>query len=137
MYREFQQRLLDNELSTRRKSVEDLNTSVKTAEDLRVLKSLVNRMDYAALSYHISCRISKFTDNVQSTHEQKLMKLGASLDLSSSDPSKVVFNYSDRQLSDRETFLETLGLISIYLFLNLVFINTFYQLKNCCTYCMI
>ena len=79
------------------------------SENLRVLKSLVNSMDYAALSYHISCRISKFTDNVQSTHEQKLMKLGASLELSSCDPSKVVFNYSDRRLSERETFLMSFG----------------------------
>ena len=92
MYREFQQKLPDNKLSMRQKSVEDLNTSVKTTNDL--IKSLVNHMDHAALAYYMSCRIYKFTDNVQSTHEQKLIiKLGARLDLSSRAPSKVVFNY--------------------------------------------
>ena len=44
------------------------------------------------------------------THEQKSMKLGASLDLSSCDSSKVVCNYSDRRLLDRETFLLSFGL---------------------------
>ena len=44
------------------------------------------------------------------THEKKLINLGACNGLKSCDPTKVIFNFSSKVLSDREKYLLSFGL---------------------------
>ena len=46
---------------------------------------------------------------MKQTHDRKLEALGARRELTSCDPTKVVFNFSRRQLSTREEFLLSFG----------------------------
>ena len=53
---------------------------------------------------------NKLIKKVKTTHEKKLRNLGITNDLLPIDPSKVIFNYSNKVLSDREKQLLSLGL---------------------------
>ena len=54
--------------------------------------------------------MSRYRQIVQETYERKLSSLGARLHLSSCKPEKVIFNYSNRKLNQREEFLLSFGL---------------------------
>lgn len=108
LYKELQRKLLSDELNTRKADHKRLTTQIATAEE--ELRCQVSRMDFYALRHHVSIWINKFTTTVKQTHESKLERLGGKLKLESCDPSKVVFNFSDRMLNDRERFLLSFGL---------------------------
>ena len=82
--------------------------------------------------------MQKYKGSIKRVHDKKLQNLGASAKLSSCDPSKVIFNYSDRTLSNRENFLLSFGLdfnlpihkLSYQRFF-IAFEKMIYQLKHC------
>ena len=107
-YREFQNTLLDGELNTRRKDIIRLtqqNKAIRTD-----LKAIVSCIDFLGLQHFISLNLNKFVQSVSSTHSRKLSSLGGRLNLQSCDPHKVIFNFSNKELSSREKFLLSFGL---------------------------
>jgi len=107
-YRNYQTLLLDNEIEHKRKTSSQLNRQLTESKSL--LKGVVSHLDFSCLNLFIRRRIDKYIDNVKTTHERKLAAVGAKSNLTSVDPSKVIFNYSDKSLTDRERFLLSFGL---------------------------
>ena len=108
LYREFQQKLLDKEMFTKERLV-DHHKETKAALD-GGLSEIVSAVDFHALCHFLTRKISRYRQSVQETHERKLSSLGGRLHLSSCKPEKVIFNYSNRKLNQREEFLLSFGL---------------------------
>lgn len=94
------------------------------------LAGLVTPLDREALCEFIRRNVGKFRSKVQQTHERKLKQLGAKLVLSSCEPSKVIFNFSNYVLSDRENFLLSFGLHFSLPILKLSFYKYFLSMEK-------
>ena len=66
-------------------------------------------LDCLLLKHYVKKNINSFVLNVKNVHQRKMHNLGISVP-NFLNPKKVVFNYSDYQLSEREEFLLSLGL---------------------------
>ena len=103
MYREFQQTLLDNEIETKKKRLSELTTLCN--EIKAAMQQRIPVVDFEALSFYTRGRTEKLERRTEEVHERKLQSMGARLRLSSCEPDKVVFNFSNYVLSEREKFL--------------------------------
>ena len=74
------------------------------------LSEIVSAVDFQALYHFLAKKMSRYRQSVQETHERKLSSIGARLHLSSCKPEKVIFNYSNRKLNQRDEFLLSFGL---------------------------
>ena len=108
LYRSWQTKLLDIEIESKRKSIDAHKRSVARCKE--ELRRNVSFIDYHCLSITVSRKIDNLSKKYSLTHEKKLINLGACYNLSSCDPSKVIFNLSSKQLSSREKFLLSFGL---------------------------
>ena len=108
MYRSWQTKLLDIEIKCKRKLVQKHEGYVVSLKNN--LKLVVSLLDYYALVAFVSRKIDHLVLKISSIHERKLLRLGACSGLKSCDPSKVIFNYSNRILSQREKYLLSFGL---------------------------
>jgi hypothetical protein len=76
----------------------------------QILRELFSSLDFSCLCCFLQRNNEKFRSMVRAVHERKLNTLGAQLQLSSCRPDKVIFNYSDTSLTQREQFLLAFGL---------------------------
>ena len=128
IYKNFQQELLDREIEDKKQTLKKLSDLVLTIRN--ELAGLVTPLDREALCEFIRRNVGKFRSKVQQTHERKLKQLGAKLVLSSCEPSKVTFNFSNYVLSDREHFLLSFGLQISLPILKLSFYKYFLSMEK-------
>ena len=102
MYSEFQEKLLQHELSAKRKIIDLLSSNVSVCKQELKHISIIN---FHALNLFISKNILKFGSWTNSTHNRKLQELGGRLQLTSCNPDNVIFNFSKRLLTTREKFI--------------------------------
>ena len=82
----------------------------QTTETLfRSLCNLVSFLDCFLLKHFVNKSINAYVLQVKNVHQRKFYKLGITVP-NFVDPKKVLFNYSDYHLSEREEFLLSLGL---------------------------
>ena len=115
MYSEFQEKLLQHELSAKRKIIDLLSRNVSVSK--QELKHHVSVIVFHALNLFISKNILKFESRTNSTHDRKLQELGGRLQLTSGNPDNVIFNFFKRLLTTREKFILSFGLdfgLSVY-----------------------
>ena len=89
MYSEFQEKLLQHELSAKRKIIDLLSSNVSVSK--QELKPHVSVIDFHALNLFISKNILKFQSRTNNTHDRKLQELGGRLQLTSCNPDNVIF----------------------------------------------
>ena len=107
-YKEFQGKLLDQEIKAKCKHVNTLSTLLQESQDS--FKQQVSWLDFSALRFFLTRNLQKYCKTVSTTHSKKLHTLGGKLQLSSCSPDDVIFNYSNRILSTREKYLLSFGL---------------------------
>ena len=108
LYKNFQQKLLDNEISFKKHRIEILKTSVNTTKNS--LKEKLSFIDFNVLNVFIDNVTTKFCNSISEIHKRKLINLGGHYNLTSCKPDDVVFNLSDYCLSEKEKFLLSFGL---------------------------
>ena len=108
LYKSWQEKLLNLEINEKTKCC--TNLEVLNEQQLSNLKETVSYMDFNCLYVFVSRSVDKLVTRVSNIHEQKLFKLGCKYNLSSFDPNKVIFNHSDKVLSEREKYLLSFGL---------------------------
>ena len=107
LYRSWSFKLLDLEIKSQSRKLLKCNRLLESARTN--LKSVVSFLDYSCLLSMIKSNADKKIGNVKTTHLNKLKSLG--IDLSRKvDVNKVIFNLSDRNLSDAEKDVLSLGL---------------------------
>src|SRR5215469_1490602 len=106
-YRSSVKRLLDLEIRFKSKRVEKLKKEcLLTSENFFSKFGLV---ELIYLKSVIGKNVTSYERKIKAVHERKLLKLGFSLP-KFLNPDKVVFNFSNYNLSQREKFLLSLGL---------------------------
>ena len=105
-YQEATEKLLNMEIQYKERLFRKHQTSVKLFECLRNSLSL---LDFITFRYYVNKNMNSYVQDVKRVHERKLLNLGITVP-HFLDPKKVVFNFSDYQLSEREEFLLSLGL---------------------------
>ena len=108
LYRSWQHTLLEREITTKRRLLSSLDFSKKKLKEK--LRQQISFIDYHSCLFFLSKRVNTYRLAVQETHNKKLKRLGATPCINSCDPSKVIFNLSHRNLSERQKFLLSFGL---------------------------
>ena len=95
--------------------IKDLNNQQNIFSDqLRIhsskLRNMVTFLDYMLYLRNIKLTTNKTIDKINITHNKKLNALDINPDFHSIDPDKVIHNFSDRTLTNREKFLLSFGL---------------------------
>ena len=110
MYRNFQKKLLEKELKSKRSQERIISHQLDVSKEN--LRCIVSIFDYAHLTQLISTSNNKKINSVNKTQERKLFKLGlrAYNHEHKIDPNKVIFNYSSRRLKQEEINALTNGL---------------------------
>lgn len=107
-YRSWQTKLLDLEIKCKKRLIAKHQRALANCRE--ALSSNVSRIDFHCLCVAASRRINNLSIKYSLIHEKKLFNLGACNGLKSCDPSKVIFNYSSKALSEREKYLLSFGL---------------------------
>ena len=108
IYRDFKRKLLVLEIEDKIRKVNHFENVL--ANHRCTLKDSTTFIDYNCLLFYIQRNIVKNEDEVKASQKRKIEILGGKLELKKCDSRSVVFNYSDRILTSRETFLLSLGL---------------------------
>lgn len=135
-YKEFQSWLLNDAIDAKKKRGRQLSDRVDELKS--ELRSLVSALDFSCLMCFVYRNHKKYEATITRIHESKIEQIGGKLRLSSVDPSKVIFNLSDRVLTRRERFLLSFGLdfnlpvfkLSFHKYF-LAFENFVKRLENC------
>lgn len=99
--------MLNNEINFKLKDVSNLSADIYLLRgELRETMSYIDFLGYSRL---ILANLKSYVARVRDIHNRKLFKLNISRP-SSLDPSRVVHNYSNYELSHRELFILSLGL---------------------------
>ena len=107
LYRSWSFKLLDLEIKNQRRKLQKCKQLYESASTN--LKSIVSFLDFSCLISMIKSNSDRKISNVKITHHNKLKALG--IDLSRRvDVNKVIFNLSDRNLSNEEKDVLSLGL---------------------------
>ena len=107
-YKECLEKLMEREISFKKRRAEVLKGQV---DSLRcALRDSVSFIDFHVLINTVNGNVTKYCNTIREVHKRKLLNLGGRYDLTSCDPSKVVFNLSTYVLSEREKFLLSFGL---------------------------
>ena len=108
LYRNWQERLLSLEISSKKSTLAEYNELLSSAKaDLRTSLSF---LDFHAAIYFLNRRHEKKFKSIAQRPDRKLESLGASRSVQSLDPDNVIFNLSNYVLSNREKFLLSFGL---------------------------
>ena len=108
LYRSWQKTLLDHEIKTKQNLI--LNLDVNKNRLQKQLKEQISYLDFYSILAFLNNKEKKLRNNIKTTHNKKLQNLGASVHLNNCDPNKTIFNFSNRVLSSRESFLLSFGL---------------------------
>ena len=98
-YKSWQSKLLSYELSSKRKTIATLTTSVRESESS--LRESFSTFDAILCNRFIGQKIEEFKNSTIRTHEKKLRNLGVYNDLNPVSPDSVIFNFSSIVLTDR------------------------------------
>ncbi|XP_063590046.1 uncharacterized protein LOC134766927 [Penaeus indicus] len=91
--------LLDREITSQKKK--DIVITKKLQNDLALLKSVLSPLDYICICRLINNNVRKKLLKVDNIHSKKLLKLG--IDVKKRvDINKVIFNFSDRILTEEQ-----------------------------------
>jgi hypothetical protein len=107
-YKSFQKYLLDTEIRGKTRTMEQLTSQKQNFK--QSLKELVSPLDAACLAYFVERNNRKYSNTITAVHQKKLEAIGGKLKLTSCNPDKVIYNFSDRPLTNREKFLLSFGL---------------------------
>ena len=97
---QFQQKLLDNELFDKTKKLKKLRSDFKNCIDQ--LKSLVSFLDFSHLLNFIRNVNDKKIKKIKKIKNRKVFSLGLEHEITRLNPHDLIFNYSNRILSDEE-----------------------------------
>ena len=106
-YREFQQKLLEDEIHHKRKVLRSLKSRYKTLENN--VKNVVSVLDMVYFKFHLYRNCESYKVRIGSIHKMKLVRLGHNL-IKHPPPDKVIFNFSNRVLTSTEKDVLSLGL---------------------------
>ena len=122
-YRNWQFKLLDLEINSQTRKYNDLKISLETIKD--ELRSTLSCLDFKYIMFLLDAGLERKLTNVKITHSRKLKALG--VDLSKKiDVNKVIFNFSNRILSDEEKEVLGLGLDFALPSINVNFMKYFF-----------
>ena len=107
-YQNFQSKLLNMEINDKSKQLTLLDN--KLADIEKKFNETFSYLDTICIKYFLKNHVTKFINKTQDIHKKKLLHLGIKNTLSPITPEKVLFNYSDVDLSQREKFILSLGL---------------------------
>lgn len=108
LYRSWQNTLLEKEIDLKQQQLTSLHSQKQTL--LTHLKDMISFLDFHSTIAFLNRSLSKIDQSVKKTHDKKLFNLGATLHTNNLDPTKVIFNLSDRVLSARQSFILSFGL---------------------------
>ena len=74
--------------------------NITTQESQDSFKSHGSWLDFSALRFFLTRNLQKYCKTITTTHSKELHTLGGKLQLSSCSPDNVIFNYSNRILSN-------------------------------------
>ena len=106
-YKSWLLKLLDRELNIQSTKLESIYVHLLSAE--KKLRDLFSYFDFKCILSIVETNVEKRIVNVRNTHHRKLLKLGID-NLRKVDKDKVIFNLSDRVLTDKEKNILSLGL---------------------------
>ena len=132
LYRSWQFKLLHLEITSKNRQILKFQKSLEECKTN--LKSSVSVLDFICMNNFIENSIKKFTEKISETHEKKLKNLGISSHMYPLDPNLVIFNYSNRILTDQERNLLTLGLNFKLPMYKLNFFDYFLSFENLYSY---
>ena len=108
LYKKWQHKLLNYEINSKQKQINKLQKT--NSHHWNQLSQSISFID----SIYLKNLVYKSTTNsilkVKQTHEKKLKNLGIRNNISPLDPCKVIFNYCNRTLSNKEQSLLAFGL---------------------------
>ena len=137
-YQAWLKKLLEFEINNQNKKLAKSRVMLRNLHT--DLKNSVSFIDYRCLSSLLTSNSDRKLSQVRNTHSRKLRNLG--IDLSRKvDKNRVIFNLSDKILTEDEKDVLTLGLDfglppkrTSYIKYFLGFERLCYTLKNCCIY---
>ena len=104
----WQKKLLHKEITYKQKDLQRLET--KLSGQLNVLKALMSIIDFSALKLWLTRKQNNVNKKTKNVHEKKLNRLGIQALTSGLDTTSVIFNFSNRILSNDEKRVLLLGL---------------------------
>ena len=114
IYKDFQRKLLTNEINDKRRKIKLLNHDLENHRLIFTESILSNSLFENLFKYYFLNLIEKTNRNIKekfsSQQMKKLHSLGITNKLCPVNPEDVIFNFSSIQLTDREKFLLALGL---------------------------
>ena len=132
LYKSWQFKLLNLEIVTKNKQI---NKSQKLLNEIKAkLQESVSNLDFTCLNNFAENSTKKVINRIDVIHRKKLENLGISSQMYPLDPNVVIFNFSNKILSDKERNLLTLGLnfkLPIY---RLNFFDYFLSFENLYNY---
>ena len=108
VYKECQQRLLENEIEYKRKACKRLKLALDSR--VRKVKENVSWLDFVHVNSFIDKLVDLYKRKVTDVHKRKFVSWGGSYNPTTIDVDKCIFNFSDYVLGEREKFLLSLGL---------------------------
>ena len=107
-YKSWQTKLLNNEITTKKKQLKQLQED--SSHDANLAAHPFSFIDRHRIRRLIAHTVTQFTRKTKDTHQKKLRTLGIDNDLAPCDPNKVIHNYSSVPLPIRIKFLLAFGL---------------------------
>ena len=108
LYHDFKLKLLNFEIEDKLKRIKHLENALRDFKT--TLRNITTFIDYECLNFYIQKNVKKTEEKNKESQRKKIEVLGGRLELRKCESKSVVFNYSDRVLTNREVFLLSLGL---------------------------
>ena len=108
VYKECQQRLLENEIEYKMKASRRLKPALDGC--VRKVKENISWFDFVHVNSFIDRMVDLYKSKVIDVHKRKFVSWGGIYNPTTIDVNKCIFNFSDYVLGEREKFLLSLGL---------------------------
>ena len=128
MYKRWQNKLLNNEINNKNKHYKRL--CEQTTNLSANLKSATSFLDFYYLKFFVRKNTNVTINKVKTIHNNKLNRLGINNDLRPLDPNKVIFNHSNRILTEKEKFMLSFGLNFKLPIFKINYYKYFYAFEN-------
>ena len=129
LYREWQFKLLNIEIKSRNKDSRVLCNQLKILD--QDLKNNVSFLDYIYLKSFVAKNVRRYVNKILETHDKKLKNLGLTNKFGPINPDNVIFNYSNRVLSEKEKYLLAFGLTCKLPLFKIDFYDWFLSFEKC------
>ena len=128
LYKKWQHKLLNYEINTKQKQINKQQTL--NSNHWHQLYQSVSFVDSLYLKNLVYKSTTNSISKVKQTHDKKLRNLGINNKISSLNPEKVIFNFSNRTLSNKEQSLLAFGLNFKIPIFNLNYFKYFLAFEN-------